>query len=77
MLNLGSIYVPQKGIQERTERLIHRTLYYDAKGYKPDIAQSAAKDGGTGLGEYEQSLLHVGTIDTVSVAWVFRLRKGA
>ena len=43
-----------------------RTLYYDAKGYKPDLAQSAARDGGTGLGEYEQSLLQVGIIDTVS-----------
>lgn len=68
MLVLGPVYVHQMGVEERRDKLTTRTLYYDAKGYKPDIAQSAAKDGGTGLGEYEQSLLHIGTIDTVSVA---------
>ena len=49
-------------------------MYYDAKGYKPNIAQSAAKEGGTGLGEYEGSLLHVGTIDTVCLSVLYGAR---
>ena len=49
-------------------------MYYDAKGYKPNIAQSAAKEGGTGLGEYEGSLLHVGTIDTVCPSALYDAR---
>lgn len=34
----------------------------------PSIEQSAGRDGGTGRGEYEKSLLRVGKIDTVSSA---------
>jgi len=36
----------------------------------PPVEQSAAKDGGTGMGDYEKSLLRVGRIDTVSLAGI-------